>query len=439
MLKLIFPLIITTMNPMWSNNLLTMSLAIIIMLSMNSHMDITMSTSPYMMLDNMSVMMITLTLWVSMLMFSASSKKIIMNNQNNKFFFLCSALTTILMVSFCVNNLMLFYITFEASLIPTLLLILIWGYQPERIQAGVYLMMYTMAASLPLLLSLTFIYSSNKNLNMLLNNMENSTNECLVLMVLMAFLVKMPMYSFHLWLPKAHVEAPVAGSMILAGILLKLGVYGMMRTMYFWPNVSISCDIAIAISAWGAIMTSMICMRQQDLKSLIAYSSVSHMALVIMGLMTMTMWGWQGSLTMMIAHGLTSSGLFAMANANYEEFNSRSLFLSKGILESSPLMSLFWFLLLSTNMAVPPSLNLMAEITLLTSAMFYSSTLMIMILMMMMFTTVYTLGLYASMNHGTQSLNANFLSTPNINSMTNSMHLIPVLCMFTVMPFITEI
>ena len=158
----------------------------------------------------------------------------------------------------------------------------------------------------------------------------------------MAFLVKLPLYSTHLWLPKAHVEAPVAGSIILAGILLKLGVYGLLRVYSSIPHLPTSLFfIIVPLSLVGAVMTSLICLRQTDFKALIAYSSVGHIGLLAGGLFSSFLWGWQGALTIRVAHGLCSSGLFALANILYLTANTRSLFLIKGLQAYFPTITMW--------------------------------------------------------------------------------------------------
>jgi len=152
--------------------------------------------------------------------------------------------------------------------------------------------------------------------------------------------VKIPLYGVHLWLPKAHVEAPIAGSMILAAVLLKLGGYGIMRMMVLLDPLSKELAYPfIALALWGVIITGSICLRQTDLKSLIAYSSVSHIGLVAGGILIQTPWGFTGALVLMIAHGLASSALFCLANTNYERTHSRTIVLARGMQIILPLMT----------------------------------------------------------------------------------------------------
>nr|UJI65695.1 NADH dehydrogenase subunit 4 [Dipseliopoda setosa] len=405
MMKLLFILFFIIMYSLYKNNFWMVQIYLIFYFffyQLKYNVYIYMSNISYFCgVDSISYFFIMLSMWIMFLMLLAS--KLIYKNKLNiiMFNFNLLLLLFILIISFISMSLMIFYLFFESSLIPTLFLILGWGYQPERIQASLYLLFYMLMVSLPMMMGIFYLYYKMYSMNFYILSNFMFYNELLYLSMILAFLVKMPMFLVHLWLPKAHVEAPISGSMILAGVLLKLGGYGLIRIMPIFMNINMKYNyIWISISVLGMILISLNCIRQVDLKLLIAYSSVSHMSMILCGLMTMNYYGMIGSINLMIAHGLCSSGLFCLANISYERLSSRSLFINKGLLNLMPSMSLWWFMLCSMNMAIPPSLNLLSEILLMNSLIMWSWLMLLYIFIMSFFSGLYSLYLYSYSQHG---------------------------------------
>nr|YP_009133187.1 NADH dehydrogenase subunit 4 [Selenotoca multifasciata]AKC58599.1 NADH dehydrogenase subunit 4 [Selenotoca multifasciata] len=446
MLKILIPTImlvptiwVTPAKWLWTTSLVhSLTIALLSLSWLKNLQEIGwLALNPYLATDLVSTPLLILTCWLLPLMILASQNHVSPEpiNRQRMYITLLTSLQIFLILAFGATELMLFFIMFEATLVPTLMLITRWGNQAERLNAGIYFLFYTLAGSLPLLVALLILQNNMNSLSLLALQFHNplhlSTLSDYVWWVgcTMAFLVKMPLYGVHLWLPKAHVEAPVAGSMVLAAVLLKLGGYGLVRmASILGPAPKELSYPFIALALWGLIMTGSTCLRQLDMKALVAYSSVSHMGLVVGGVLIQTAWGLSGALILMIAHGLTSSALFCLVNTVYERVHSRTMMLVRGLQMALPLMTLWWFIASLANLALPPLPNFMAELMVMSSLFNWSYWTLILTGLGMTITAGYTLYMFISTQWG---LLPKFLPllepTHSREHLLMALHLLPLL------------
>ena len=276
----------------------------------------------------------------------------------------------LLLLIFSCLDLLAFYVFFEAILIPMYLLIGLWGSRERKIRAVYLFFFYTLVGSLLMLIGILYIYSKfgTFNLEYLFTSVLSFEEQCwLFLAFFFSFASKVPLFPFHIWLPEAHVEAPTVGSVLLAGIMLKLGIYGFIRfSLTLFPDACLFFSPFIYwLCVTGIIYSSLSAIRQTDLKRVVAYSSIAHMNLVVLGIFSFNIIGLEGSILQSISHGFVSGAMFLIVGILYEKYHSRTLYYYGGLVHTMPIYSIIFFLFSLANIAIPGTSSFVGEFILL--------------------------------------------------------------------------
>ncbi|QCP88375.1 NADH dehydrogenase subunit 4 (mitochondrion) [Haemonchus contortus] len=325
----------------------------------------------------------------------------VMISENNKNLLILSGVLIFICLFFFVStNMMMLYVFFEMSMFPILVMILGFGQQIEKINSAYYLMFYASFCSFPFL----FIYfKSNLMLSFCYFDFLMSWEMFFILTL--SFMMKFPVYFLHLWLPKAHVEAPTTASMLLAGLLLKLGTAGFLRVMKSMNFVYNNVWIIIALL--GMILSSFICVFQSDSKSLAAYSSVTHMSFLLLSLIFMMMSSKNSALMMMLAHGYTSTLMFYVIGEFYHTSSTRMIYFMNSFMNSSMIFSIMFAMIFLSNSGMPPSLSFLSEFIIITNSMMLNKILFFFVFVYFMISFYYSLFLIVNSFAGKVYINYN--------------------------------
>jgi NADH-quinone oxidoreductase subunit M len=355
-------------------------------------------------IDGLSLFFIYLTTFLIPLCLLFSWNNNTKNNYYSMIFLL--SIEILLIFVFSVIDLLLFYIFFEAILIPFFIFIGINGYRKRRIHAAYLLFFYTIFGSLLMLISIFAIYlhCGTTDIQLLWNSSFSEERENLFwIFFFLAFAVKIPIFPFHIWLPEAHVEAPTEGSVLLAGVLLKLGTYGILRFLFpIFPNATIYFSpLVLLLSSLAIFYTSLTTLRQIDIKRIVAYSSVSHMNMCVLGLFTFDPVAISGSILLMVGHGLVSGGLFFLIGILYNRFNTKIIKYYSGLVQLMPIYAFLFFFFTISNMSMPATSNFIGEFLILSGIFFKKNIYCLIISSIGIFVgTIYSIWLYNKIHFG---------------------------------------